>query len=92
MFKSQKAVKRFRRAADGRAEVAADIRPMLWLEKSMTYLWEVTQTELQQQQQQQQGQAKKQEEDGSALIELYDFVADRFQAIRKDMIVQVTFR
>lgn len=86
----QRAVKRYRRAADGRAETAADVRSLEWLERTMTHLWEVTRGVLAEAlgHEEEKGEGIKVERDVSRFVELYDFVSDRFMAVRKDMILQ----
>lgn len=76
----QKAVKRYRRAADGRAETADDVRSLLWLDRTVSYLWETAWAVL--------ADVKHGGDDVPRLVELYDFLSDRFQAVRKDMVVQ----
>jgi hypothetical protein len=86
----QRAVKRYRRAADGRAETAADVRSLECLERTMTHLWEVTRGVLAEAlgHEEEKGEGIKVEKDVSRFVELYDFVSDRFMAVRKDMILQ----
>jgi len=86
----QRAVKRYRRAADGRAETAADVRSLEWLERTMTHLWEVTRGVLAEAlgHEEEKGEGVKVEKDVSRFVELYDFLSDRFMAVRKDMIMQ----
>lgn len=76
-----RAVKRFRRAADGRPESPEDVRPLEWLERTVIHLWTVAREELA-------VAAAKEEEDGAWMVELFDFVADRLQAVRKDVVIQ----
>ena len=91
-----KAVKRFRRAADGRGETCGDVRPLPWLEKTMGHLWEVGLAVLVVV-----GSGSRSSSSSSnsssggmsvsevpQLVEVYDFLSDRFMAVRKDMILQ----
>jgi hypothetical protein len=80
-----RAVKRFRRAAEGRAEGPEDVRPLEWLERTVAHLWAVVRGELL--------QWKEEDGDGGGaapLVDVFDFVADRLQAVRKDLVVQVS--
>lgn len=77
-----RAVKRFRRAADGRPEGPEDVRPLEWLERTVAHLWAVAREELAV------AAAKEAEEDGGWIVELHEFLADRLQAVRKDLVIQ----
>lgn len=77
-----RAVKRFRRAADGRPEGPEEVRPLGWLDRTVTHLWAVVGEELAV------AAAKEEDEDGAWIVELFDFVADRLQAVRKDVVIQ----
>ncbi|GAB5031845.1 vesicle-associated membrane protein 7b [Nannochloropsis oceanica] len=86
----QRAVKRYRRAADGRAETAADVRSLVWLERTVTHLWQVVRGVLAEASghEEEKGEGIQVEKNVSCYVELYDFVSDRFMAVRKDMILQ----
>lgn len=84
------AVKRFRRAADGRGEGPEEVRPLEWLERAVAHLWAVGKGELLLLSSSAAGgEGGDCEGDGGRLVELFDFVADRLQAVRKDLVVQV---
>lgn len=83
-------MKRYRRAADGRAETAADVRSLVWLERTVTHLWQVVRGVLAEASghEEEKGEGIQVEKNVSCYVELYDFVSDRFMAVRKDMILQ----
>lgn len=56
----------------------------------MTHLWEVIRGVLAADvgHEEEKGEGRTDEKDVSRLVELYDFVSDRFMAVRKDMILQ----
>lgn len=56
------------------------MRSLLWLDRTVSYLWETAWAVL--------ADAKHGGDDVPRLVELYDFLSDRFQAVRKDMVVQ----
>lgn len=73
-----RAVKTHRRAAEGRWEGPEEVRTLPVLEDTVAYLWMLGKEEL----------AAAAGEEKQVLL-LYDFLADRLQAIRKDLVVQV---
>lgn len=85
-----RAVKRFRRAADGRAEGPEEVRPLEWLERTVAHLWQVGREELALAAAAvRHGEAEARGPSNAGLVECYDFLADRLQAVRKDLVVQV---
>lgn len=72
-----RAVKKYRRAADGRWEGPEEVRTLQALEDTVAHLWLLGAEEL----------AATREE--KHVLQLYEFLADRLQAVRKDLVVQV---